>query len=78
MLNTMYEQESRPAGPDPVRNSTHTDLTLYFGCPDVDAMYAELRARGVMCNPPVTAPYGVRQLGVIDPDGYGLCFQWPA
>ena len=25
-----------------------------------------------------TAPYGMRQLYVSDPDGYTLCFQWPA
>ena len=27
---------------------------------------------------PKVAPYGMRQLYLTDPDGYGLCFQWPA
>ena len=26
----------------------------------------------------VVRVYGMRQLNVIDPDGYGLCFQYPA
>jgi glyoxylase I family protein len=29
-------------------------------------------------NEPKVAPYGMKQLYVRDPDGYGLCFQWPA
>ncbi len=27
---------------------------------------------------PTIAPYGMKQLSVTDPDGYELCFQWPA
>jgi hypothetical protein len=27
---------------------------------------------------PKVAPYGMRQLWFTDPDGYGLCFQYPA
>jgi hypothetical protein len=27
---------------------------------------------------PKVAPYGMKQLYVRDPDGYNLCFQWPA
>jgi glyoxylase I family protein len=29
-------------------------------------------------KPPKVAPYGMKQLYVKDPDGYVLCFQWPA
>lgn len=78
MLNTAYEPEHRPAAPDRARISAHDDVCLYFGCPDVDKAYHELRALGLDVNEPKTAPYGMRQLYFTDPDGYHLCFQWPA
>ena len=78
MLNTAYEAEERPPAPDPARQQAHDDVTLYFGCPDVDGAYAQLQALGVAEAPPKTAPYGMRQLHFHDPDGYGLCLQWPA
>jgi catechol 2,3-dioxygenase-like lactoylglutathione lyase family enzyme len=77
MLNTAYEQDSRPAQPDPVLIKAHGDTCLYFGCPDVDATYQHLRHEGVDLNEPKVAPYGMKQLYVTDPDGYSLCFQWP-
>jgi glyoxylase I family protein len=78
MLNTAYEEQDRPAAPDPARIAAHADTSLYFGCPDVDAAYRHLRARGVDANEPSVAPYGMKQLYVSDPDGYSLCFQWRA
>jgi hypothetical protein len=41
-------------------------------------MYEHLHAHGVASKPPKVAPYGMKQLYVDDPDGYKLCFQWPA
>src|SRR4026209_2720267 len=78
MLNTAYEQEARPEQPDPARVSTHSDTCLYFACPDVDAAYQHLRSQGLDVIEPKVAPYGMKQLYVSDPDGYMLCFQWPA
>lgn len=78
MLNTAYERDQRPAVPDPARQAAHDDTCLYFGCPDVDAAYRYLRERGVEVAEPKVAPYGMKQLYLHDPDGYGLCFQWPA
>jgi catechol 2,3-dioxygenase-like lactoylglutathione lyase family enzyme len=79
MLNTAYEfDHERPVPADRVRAATHEDITLYFGCPDVDAAYEELHEKGVALKPPQAAPYGMKQLSLRDPDGYGLCFQWPA
>ena len=78
MLNTAYEQDQRPPAPDPVRFAAHDDTCLYFGCPDVDAAYAHLRARGVAAKEPHVAHYGMKQLYLSDPDGYAICFQWPA
>src|SRR4030095_15238124 len=48
MLNTAYEFDNeRPAEPDRARASAHEDTGLFFGCPDVDAAYEELRGKGV-------------------------------
>jgi glyoxylase I family protein len=78
MLNTMYEAPYRPPAPDPARDAAHGDTVLYLGAPDVDAVYAYLRAKGFDVKEPVVAHYGMRQLYMKDPDGYGLCFQWRA
>jgi catechol 2,3-dioxygenase-like lactoylglutathione lyase family enzyme len=77
MLNTAYEKGERPAAPDAARAAGHADTTLFFGCPDVDGAFALLRERGVAVDPPVVRDYGMKQLTLRDPDGYGLCFQWP-
>jgi len=42
------------------------------------AMLVHLRSRGIAVNEPKIAHYGMKQLYVSDPDGYNLCFQWPA
>ncbi|HEY3826385.1 MAG TPA: VOC family protein [Bryobacteraceae bacterium] len=78
MLNTAYEEDSRPPAPDPTRIAAHEDTCLFFGCKDLDAAYQYLLAHSVNLNPPKVAPYGMNQLWFKDPDGYGLCFQYPA
>jgi len=77
MLNTAYESDQRPATADPKRVAAHDDTCLYFGVPEVDAVYGHLCAKGIQVEPPKVAPYGMKQLYVHDPDGYNLCFQWP-
>jgi glyoxylase I family protein len=77
MLNSAYEMPDRPPAPDPARVAAHIDTALYFGCPDVDAAYRHLRAKGLTVKEPVIAPYGMKQLYVTDPDGFNVCFQWP-
>src|SRR5258708_4134912 len=47
MLNRAYDREERPAAPDPNRIAAHEDMTLYFGCRDVDAAYSHLLAKGI-------------------------------
>ena len=78
MLNTAYEQDERPAEPDPARIAAHRDVCLYFGCPDVDGAYQYLLAHGIDAEEPHIAPWGAKQLYLRDPDGYTLCFQWRA
>jgi glyoxylase I family protein len=77
MLNTAYEDDERPEAPDPARVASHGDTTLYFGCPDVEETYRQLLAKGVAVKKPVVQRYGMKQVSLNDPDGYGLCFQWP-
>ena len=79
MLNTAYEfDDQRPSREEHTRARGHQDTCLFIGCPDVDGAYDELRARGVEVNAPKVAPYGMKQLYLKDPDGFGLCFQWQA
>jgi uncharacterized glyoxalase superfamily protein PhnB len=44
----------------------------------VDAAYNYLRGKGVDVKEPKVTPYGMRQLYLTDPDGFGICFQWTA
>ena len=78
MLNTAYEQEFRPPQPETARVAAHSDIGLFFNCPDVDGAYRHLVEQGVAADEPKVAPYGMKQLYVRDPDGYVLCFQCPA
>ena len=78
MLNTAYDPDDVPTAPDAARWDGHQDTTLYFGCPDVDAAYRHLVEKGVDVNPPKVAWYGMKQLYLTDPDGFGICFQWRA
>ena len=78
MLNTAYEDDARPPSADPARVAAHEDTGLFFGCPEVDAAYEHLLARGLNVKAPAVRDYGMKQLYVTDPDGYCLCFQWPA
>jgi glyoxylase I family protein len=78
MLNTAYEADQRPLGPDPARIAAHADTALFFVCDDVDAAYATLKARGVATREPIVTGYGMKQLYLSDPDGYEICLQHPA
>jgi len=78
MLNTAYEDHERPAAPDAARWAGHGDTTLYIGCPNVDEAYEYLKSKSVAVEKPAVTYYGMKQLTVTDPDGYGLCFQHPA
>jgi glyoxylase I family protein len=75
MLNTAYEDDARPAAPDPARIAAHADTILFLGCEDPDGAYQYLTAQGVKADAPKTTPYGMRQVHLSDPDGYGVCLQ---
>jgi catechol 2,3-dioxygenase-like lactoylglutathione lyase family enzyme len=78
MLNTAFEVGRRPESLDRARREAHRDATLFLGCEDLDGAFRHLRSHGVEAREPVVAPYGMRQLSFSDPDGYGICLQWPA
>ena len=77
MLNTAYEEDDRPPSPDPLRVRYHDDTAIYFGCPDVDAAYDDLLAKGAIPCKPYITKYGWKAMDLNDPDGYHLCFHWP-
>jgi catechol 2,3-dioxygenase-like lactoylglutathione lyase family enzyme len=77
MLNTAYDVGERPFAPDPARVAAHADTIIYIGCQDLQGAYAHLLAHGVTAEPPKVTRYGMQQLYSTDPDGYGVCFQWP-
>jgi glyoxylase I family protein len=78
MLNTAYDYGERPDAPDAARSAAHGDTCLYIGCPDVDGAYRFLLAKGLAVKAPKVANYGMKQLYLTDPDGFGICFQWRA
>jgi catechol 2,3-dioxygenase-like lactoylglutathione lyase family enzyme len=78
MLNDQYEPGHEPNSPPAERTRWHKDTCLYFGCPDPQAAYEFLKTKGVRLEPPKVSGYGMKQLYLRDPDGYGLCFQCQA
>ena len=52
--------------------------TLYFGVPDVDGYFATLKDRATIAWPLQDMPYGSREFGVVDCNGYHLAFQQSA
>ena len=50
------------------------NLFGYLGVDDVDALHKELSARGAVCTPPKTMPYGMREIIVTTPDGHRIVF----
>jgi glyoxylase I family protein len=52
MLNTAYDADRRPPSRDPAWAGGHRDTTLFFGCPDVDGAYENLKNSGLSPSPP--------------------------
>ena len=78
MLNTTFESDQRPQALSAVHYDVHKDVSLYFGCRDLESAYAWLQKKGVPAEEPRAAPYGMSQLYLKDPDGYVICLQWPS
>src|SRR5262249_51949023 len=68
----MLQQAEHEDGPAEERGR---GVAFYFVCDDADAVYAELCSRGLELDPPKVAHYGMKQLFVVEPDGYSICFE---
>jgi glyoxylase I family protein len=77
MFNTAYEKEYRPAVPDQQRMAAHEDTSIYFGCKQIDELYAYLLSKGIEVAPPSITGYHFKALYVKDPDQFLLVFHWP-
>jgi uncharacterized glyoxalase superfamily protein PhnB len=62
---------------DNLRQPRGAGITLYIHCDDAQDVFLRLLERGMEVDPPITTFYGMKQVYVTDPDGYGLCFQNP-
>jgi uncharacterized glyoxalase superfamily protein PhnB len=49
--------------------------TIYFTVPDVDACHASISGKVALAWPLQDMPYGSREFGVVDCNGYTLAFQ---
>jgi glyoxylase I family protein len=77
MLNTAYDLGERPDHPEAARIAAHGDTCLFLGCPEVDEACTQLRAAGLAVEGPTVQRYGMKQIYLNDPDGFGVCLQWP-
>lgn len=61
------------------RSAAGLSGSLYFTTDDVDALFAELSARGSVgpVGAPVTQPHGMREIHVDDPNGFRIVFGQP-
>jgi uncharacterized glyoxalase superfamily protein PhnB len=71
----MHEDAPGDAAGNTAAGPLAAGLCFYFVCDDSDAMHEELTSRGLALAPPTVAYYGMKQLFVVDPDGYELCFE---
>lgn len=61
--------------PPPRPNRPAFERDVYFYVDDVDALHADLVRRGArVAGPPQRAPYGIREIEVVDRDGHRLTF----
>jgi catechol 2,3-dioxygenase-like lactoylglutathione lyase family enzyme len=74
-VEIMLRQPKDPFVPRSNRTLEPTSLDAYLRVDDVDALHAELVKRGASVRQePVTRFYKMREIEVMDPDGYLLCF----
>ena len=49
-------------------------VRLFQWVRDVDALYTELKSRGVYADEPADRPYGIRDFSILDPNGVAVIF----
>jgi catechol 2,3-dioxygenase-like lactoylglutathione lyase family enzyme len=55
----------------------HSHFGAYVRAVGLDELYKTLRAAGVDVEPPAARPWGMKEMGVVDPDGSYLRFGEP-
>ena len=79
MLNTAYEAPTPVRRPPIPRASPATPIPASTSAAPTSTRPIPTSApRASTWKKPVVQHYGMKQLYVRDPDGYMLCFQWPA
>ncbi len=59
------------------RDAAFGPTSFYIHVEDLDGLYAEFHARGIIHRAPTIAPYGMKEFEVYDPDGNRICFGEP-
>jgi catechol 2,3-dioxygenase-like lactoylglutathione lyase family enzyme len=77
MLNTAYDSNERPPDRSEPRWAGCRHVQLYVDCDDVNALYGEYTARGLVAPPPSSTGYGYLAFSAEDPDGHRLIFHQP-
>jgi catechol 2,3-dioxygenase-like lactoylglutathione lyase family enzyme len=73
-VEIMLSQPAEPFVPRPNRTVNPTGNDLYLRVDDVEALYGELRGKDArIIQEPVTRFYKMREIEVVDPDGYIIC-----
>ncbi|WP_018266808.1 VOC family protein [Methylosinus sp. LW4] len=62
-----------PTDAPPTTLGSH-NLFGYVNVNDIDALHAEIAARGALCTPPADRPYGMREIVVTTIDGHRILF----
>lgn len=79
-VELMLEPRGEKSCPKPITANAwldRHDMSIYFGCQDLDQVYTYLSSNGVDVQEPSSTPYGFKALHVRDPDGFLLVFQSP-
>ena len=78
-LHTHHEDDHQDHG-DHGHDHPHEPVmtgSLYFNVDDVDALALELGGRAPLLFGPISQPHGMREIGVVDPNGFVLIFGTP-
>ena len=59
---------------NPWQSSVHMSGTMYFSVPDIDQLFKDLRAHVELAWDLQDMPYGTREFGIRDYNGYFLAF----
>lgn len=79
-IELMLEPRGEKSCPKPITANAwldRHDMSIYFGCKELDKVYSYLSSNGVDVQEPSTTSYGFKALYVRDPDGFLLVFHWP-